>query len=182
MKYIKMYIPYFCALQTGFVKAFSSSPQAFTVGFSQVEHIMKTLFVRNLYLWPRFHATVTASLEKCKVTYPDIVVHCLISKLFPFHFLYIKSKHCCLHSCELQVDSWKCALNRVNTNSGIVEIDLTWHLFIGIPVINTFTAIVDLSRFNNSCLKSPASTLVNVTFQSRALRSFSLNQLRNLSL
>ena len=47
---------------------------------------------------------------------------------------------------------------------------------------NTFPAIVDLSRFNNSCLKSPASTLVDLTFQSRALRSFSLNQLRNLSL
>ena len=48
--------------------------------------------------------------------------------------------------------------------------------------INTFTAVADLSRFNNSCLKSPASTLVDLTFQSRALRSFSLNQLRNLSL
>ena len=48
--------------------------------------------------------------------------------------------------------------------------------------INTFTAEVDLSRFNNSCLKSPASTLVDLTFQWRALRSFSLNQLRNLSL
>ena len=48
--------------------------------------------------------------------------------------------------------------------------------------LNTFTAIVDLSRFNNSRLKSPASTLVDLTFQSRALRSFSLNQLRNLSL
>ena len=48
--------------------------------------------------------------------------------------------------------------------------------------LNTFTAIVDLSQFNNSCLKSPASTLVDLTFQSRALRSFSLNQLRNLSL
>ena len=48
--------------------------------------------------------------------------------------------------------------------------------------INTFTAVVDLSRFNNSCLKSPASTLVDLTFQSRALRYFSLNQLRNLSL
>ena len=48
--------------------------------------------------------------------------------------------------------------------------------------INTFTAIVDLTRFNNSCLKSPASTLVDLTFQSRALHSFSLNQLRNLSL
>ena len=51
-----------------------------------------------------------------------------------------------------------------------------------INCINTLTAIVDLSRFNNSCLKSPASTLVYLTFQSRALRSFSLNQLRNLSL
>ena len=49
-------------------------------------------------------------------------------------------------------------------------------------LVNTFTAIVDLSRFNNSCLKSPASTLVDLTFQLRALRSFSLNQLRNLSL
>ena len=48
--------------------------------------------------------------------------------------------------------------------------------------LNTFTAIVDLSRFNNSCLKSPASSLVDLTFQSHALRSFSLNQLRNLSL
>ena len=51
---------------------------------------------------------------------------------------------------------------------------------LGIPkcsareAINTFTAIVDLSRFNNSCLKSPASTLVDLIFQSR---SFSLNQL-----
>ena len=48
--------------------------------------------------------------------------------------------------------------------------------------INTFTAIIDLSRFNNSYLKSPASTLADLTFQSRALRSFSLNQLCNLSL
>ena len=42
---------------------------------------------------------------------------------------------------------------------------------LGLPIflLNTFTAIVDLSRFNNSCLKSPASTLVDLTFQSRAL-------------
>ena len=48
--------------------------------------------------------------------------------------------------------------------------------------INTFTAIDDLSRFNNSRLKLPASTLVDLTFQPRTLRSFSLNQLRDLSL
>nr|CAD7406806.1 unnamed protein product [Timema cristinae] len=53
--------------KTGFVKAFSNSAQAFTVGFAQVERIMRTLFVKNLYLWPRFHATVHSSLEKLKV-------------------------------------------------------------------------------------------------------------------
>lgn len=51
----------------GFVKAFSNSAQSFTVGFAQVERIMKTLFVKNLYLWPRFHAVVTASLKKVSV-------------------------------------------------------------------------------------------------------------------
>ena len=45
--------------------------------------------------------------------------------------------------------------------------------------VNTFTAIVDLSRFNNSCLKSPESTIVDLIFQSR---SFSFNQLCDLSL
>ena len=50
-------------------------------------------------------------------------------------------------------------------------------------LINTFAAsYLNTQGFNNSCLKSPASTLVDLTFQSRALRSFSLNQLRNLSL
>lgn len=54
-------------LQTGFVKAFSSSPESFTRGFARVERVMKTLFVRNLYLWPRFHAVVNSSLDKFKV-------------------------------------------------------------------------------------------------------------------
>ena len=49
--------------------------------------------------------------------------------------------------------------------------------------INTFAAsYLNNQGLNNSCLKSPASTLVDLSFQSRALRSFSLNQLRNLSL
>ena len=44
--------------------------------------------------------------------------------------------------------------------------------------INTFAAsYLNTQGPNNSCLKSPASTLVDLTFQSRALRSFSLNQL-----
>ena len=64
--------------------------------------------------------------------------------------------------------------------------------FVGFPLlafippvlyINTFAAsYLNTQGLNNSCLKSPASTLVELTFQSRTLRSFSLNQLRNLSL
>lgn len=57
----------FLLSQTGFVKAFSSSPESFTRGFCRVERVMKPLFVRNLYLWPRFQAVVNSSLERCKV-------------------------------------------------------------------------------------------------------------------
>ena len=76
------------------------------------------------------------------------------------------------------------ALEREQYLIQILEIEKYVIKILGIEQyrINTFTAIVDLSRFNNSCLKSPASTLVDLTFQSHALRSFSLNQLRNLSL
>lgn len=50
--------------QTGFIKAFSSSSQSFTYGFTKIERIMKTLFVSKLYLWPRFHLAVKSSLDK----------------------------------------------------------------------------------------------------------------------
>ena len=56
--------------------------------------------------------------------------------------------------------------------------------FCGFPQsLNTLaSSYLNTQGLNNSCLKSPASTLVYLTFQSRELRSFSLNQLRNLSL
>ena len=75
-----------------------------------------------------------------------------------------------------------CQLYKLLTHQKFPSIYVIWPSFTVFYYLNTFTAIVDLSRFNYSCLKSPASTLVDLTFQSRALRSFSLNQLRNLSL
>ena len=56
--------------KTGFIKAFTNSALAFTVGFAQVERIMKALFVKKLYLWPRFHTLVNSSLGKHK---PDVI-------------------------------------------------------------------------------------------------------------
>lgn len=55
-------------LQTGFIKAFSHNATAFMTGFSHVERTMKNLFVRKLFLWPRFHAHVQETLEKHKVS------------------------------------------------------------------------------------------------------------------
>ncbi|KAK9309706.1 hypothetical protein QLX08_000705 [Tetragonisca angustula] len=54
----------------GFIKAFTNSALAFTVGFMQVERVMKALFVKKLYLWPRFHTLVNSSLEQHK---PDVI-------------------------------------------------------------------------------------------------------------
>ena len=52
-----------------FVKAWSESPEAFTQGYAHVERIMRNLFVRRLYLWPRFHTAVVDSLQ---VSAPEV--------------------------------------------------------------------------------------------------------------
>ncbi|NWH73578.1 XPF endonuclease, partial [Piaya cayana] len=54
----------------GFIKAFTDNAVAFNTGFCHVERVMRNLFVRKLYLWPRFHIAVTSFLEKHK---PDVV-------------------------------------------------------------------------------------------------------------
>ncbi|NXY48611.1 XPF endonuclease, partial [Ceuthmochares aereus] len=54
----------------GFIKAFTDNAVAFNTGFCHVERVMRNLFVRKLYLWPRFHIAVTSFLEKHK---PEVV-------------------------------------------------------------------------------------------------------------
>ena len=49
--------------KTGFVHAFSSSPESFTYGYGHVEKVMRNLFVRELFIWPRFHATIQKALK-----------------------------------------------------------------------------------------------------------------------
>ena len=67
-------------------------------------------------------------------------------------------------------------------NETCIRVQVGKHMSDVFP-INTFAAsYLNTQGLNNSRLKSPASTLVDLTFQSRALRSFSLNQLRKLSL
>nr|CAB3243315.1 DNA repair endonuclease XPF [Phallusia mammillata] len=50
----------------GFIKAFTDSPVALTGDYSKLEKVMKNLFVGKVFLWPRFHSSVIACLEKHK--------------------------------------------------------------------------------------------------------------------
>ncbi|XP_044033423.1 DNA repair endonuclease XPF [Siniperca chuatsi] len=56
--------------KTGFIKAFTDKATAFSLGFCQVERVMRNLFVKKLYLWPRFQASVNTALDRHK---PEVV-------------------------------------------------------------------------------------------------------------
>ncbi|XP_023196553.1 DNA repair endonuclease XPF [Xiphophorus maculatus] len=56
--------------KTGFIKAFTDKATSFCSGFCQVERVMRNLFVKKLYLWPRFQASVNAALDRHK---PEVV-------------------------------------------------------------------------------------------------------------
>ncbi|TRY83980.1 hypothetical protein DNTS_006298 [Danionella cerebrum] len=56
--------------KTGFIKAFTDKATSFSSGFCQVERVMRNLFVKKLFLWPRFQASVNSTLEKHK---PEVV-------------------------------------------------------------------------------------------------------------
>ncbi|XP_034564439.1 DNA repair endonuclease XPF [Notolabrus celidotus] len=56
--------------KTGFIKAFTDKAISFSSGFCQVERVMRNLFVKKLYLWPRFQASVNTVLERHK---PEVV-------------------------------------------------------------------------------------------------------------
>ncbi|KAL6094425.1 ercc4 [Pungitius sinensis] len=56
--------------KTGFIKAFTDKATSFSSGFCQVERVMRNLFVKKLYLWPRFQASVNTALDRHK---PEVV-------------------------------------------------------------------------------------------------------------
>lgn len=49
--------------KTGFIKAFTSSAESFSFGYGHVEKVMRNVFVRDLFLWPRFHALIQKNLK-----------------------------------------------------------------------------------------------------------------------
>lgn len=48
----------------GFIKGFCGDSVALSSGFNRVEQVLKHLYVRNVFLYPRFHVAINACLEK----------------------------------------------------------------------------------------------------------------------
>ena len=56
--------------KTGFIKGFSDSALDFSRGYNQLELVMKNLFLRYVYLYPRFQVTIRSTFEHCS---PNVV-------------------------------------------------------------------------------------------------------------
>lgn len=50
--------------QSFFVKAFSDAPEVLMSGFSKTEKVLKALYLRRLYLYPRFHSAISGELDR----------------------------------------------------------------------------------------------------------------------
>lgn len=48
----------------GFIKGFCDDSVALSLGFNRVEQVLKHLYVRNVFLYPRFHVAINSCLEK----------------------------------------------------------------------------------------------------------------------
>lgn len=62
-----------------FVKGFTEEPEALQGGFGRVEKLMRVLFVKKLYLWPRFRSEIVQSFASSKE--PDVTEY--ITSLTP---------------------------------------------------------------------------------------------------
>ncbi|KAK9857610.1 hypothetical protein WJX84_003319 [Apatococcus fuscideae] len=47
----------------GYLRAFSDQPTSFSHGFAKVEKVMRALYIKSVYLWPRFEAHVKDCLK-----------------------------------------------------------------------------------------------------------------------
>ena len=91
-------------LKKGFIKAFSDNPIYFSK--SKVDRVMRNLFVKKLFIYPRFHVDIESELSQHR---PDLIeVHVTLSEystkiqmaLFDIiNVLLQEFKECCSHVC-----------------------------------------------------------------------------------
>lgn len=57
----------------GFIKGFSEDPEFITNSFHKIEKLLKTLYLKKLFLWPRFRLEIAKALEGKGVITPNVI-------------------------------------------------------------------------------------------------------------
>jgi hypothetical protein len=113
---------------------------------------------------------------KCRKCYQIFGFHSSL----PWVQFPVKTTHCtvwymCISivdKCIYKIASWQSQVSSSECSDyGVIFLKTGWSFLSSDSFLNTFTAKVDHSWFNNSCRRLPASTLVDLIFQTR---SFSL--------
>lgn len=120
--------------KTGFIKAFSSTPVAFKAGFAKIDRVMRSLFVRELFLWPRFRSEVNEGLAEAspevvelhlELTKPMTTIQTALLDLINFSMQELKRVNPSLETYdELTVEN---ALGRTFHKVLQTELDPIWH-------------------------------------------------------
>eukprot|EP00941_MAST-03F_sp_MAST-3F-sp1_P005553 g5553.t1 len=115
--------------QTGFVKAFSESPEQLVNGFSKAEKVLRALSVRQLYLFPRFHVTVADSLER-RGTKPDVfeITQPLTSNMLRAQKALLEALRGCLYELKRSARSHKLDASDLSTERALLH---TFDRYIG---------------------------------------------------
>ncbi|XP_076463171.1 DNA repair endonuclease XPF-like [Babylonia areolata] len=123
--------------KSGFIKAFSDTPEAFTSGFCHVERIMKNLFVKKLFLWPRFHASVVSYLNKHKVDVVELhlqltplMTNCQTCLLDLIN-VCIKELKRCTPAVDMEEITVETAMGRDFERMVRTQLDPVWHMLSG---------------------------------------------------
>ncbi|KAK3599865.1 hypothetical protein CHS0354_022437 [Potamilus streckersoni] len=119
--------------KNGFIKAFSDNAYAFTSGFCQVERVMRNLFVRSLFLWPRFHVNVASCLEQHKVDVIEVQVQ-LTPAMLACQMALLDLLNACvqeLKRCNTAIDTEEItvenAIGKSFEKSIQLQLDPIWH-------------------------------------------------------
>ena len=88
--------------KAGFIKAFSDSPDHCTGRYSHLDRIMRNLFIKNLYVWPRYVHCVVCTDAVSVAQGRTICQHiCRISAVLFYILVYMLV----LTFCILRIDS-----------------------------------------------------------------------------
>ncbi|KAL4235664.1 DNA repair endonuclease XPF [Mactra antiquata] len=119
--------------KSGFIKAFTQNATAFTSGFCHIERVMKNLFVRKLFLWPRFQANVQETFNQNKIDVVEIHVQ-LTDAMLACQAALLDLLNACikeLKRCNTAIDSEEITVENAISKSFDqmmrLQLDPIWH-------------------------------------------------------